>query len=35
MWKGDLIAYADSEGPDQTAHVRSLIKTFTVHLQNP
>ena len=27
-----LRAYADSEGPDQTAHARSLIRTFTVRL---
>ena len=25
-----LRAYADSEGPDQTAHPRSLIRAFTV-----
>ena len=25
-----LGAYADSEGPDQTAHQRSLIRAFTV-----
>ena len=25
-------AYADSEGPDQTAHPRSLIRAFTVRL---
>ena len=29
-----LWAYADSEGPDQPAHSRSLIRTFTVHYQN-
>ena len=29
-----LRAYADSEGPDQTAHPRSLIRTFTVRLYN-
>ena len=27
-----LQAYADSEGPDQTAHSRSLIRVFTVRL---
>ena len=27
-----LRAYADSEGPDQPAHPRSLIRTFTVRL---
>ena len=27
-------AYADSEGPDQTAHPRSLIMTFTDRKQN-
>ena len=26
-----LQAYADSKGPDQTVHVHSLIRTFTVH----
>ena len=29
-----LCAYADSEGPDQPAHPRSLIWTFTVRKQN-
>ena len=29
-----LWAYADSEGPDQPAHSRSLIRAFTVRLQN-
>ena len=29
-----LRAYADSEGPDQTAHPRSLIRAFTVRKQN-
>ena len=28
-----LRAYADSEGPDQTAHPRSLIRAFTVRQQ--
>ena len=28
-----LSAYADSEGPDQTAHLRSLIKAFVIRLQ--
>ena len=27
-----LIAYADNEGPDQTAHSRSLIWAFVVRL---
>ena len=26
--------YADSEGPDQPAHPRSLISTFAVRKQN-
>ena len=25
-----LYAYADSEGPDQTARMRSLIRAFTI-----
>ena len=29
-----LRAYADSEGPDQTAHPRSLIRAFAVRLKN-
>ena len=29
-----LRSYADSEGPDQPAHPRSLIRAFTVRLQN-
>ena len=29
-----LWAYADSEGPDQPAHPRSLIRTFAVRQQN-
>ena len=32
--KACLRANADSEGPDQTAHPRSLIRAFTVRLQN-
>ena len=28
-------AYADSEGPDQTVHLRSLIWAFVVRKQNP
>ena len=27
-------AYAESEGPDQPAHPRSLIRAFTVRVQN-
>ena len=27
-----LRAYADSEGSDQSAHPRSLVRVFTVHL---
>ena len=34
MWKRTFGAYADSEGPDQTAHSRSLIMAFAVRLQN-
>ena len=34
MLKFDLGTNADSEGPDQTAHPRSLIWAFTVRLQN-
>ena len=26
---------ADNAGPDQTAHLRRLIRAFVVHLQNP
>ena len=29
-----LKADADREGPDQTAHMRSLIRAFSVRLQN-
>ena len=29
-----VMAYADSEGLDQTAHMRSLIRAFTVCLQD-
>ena len=29
-----LWVYADSEGPDQPAHLRSLIRAFTVRKQN-
>ena len=29
-----LWAYADSEGPDQPAHLRRLIRAFAVHRQN-
>ena len=29
-----LRAYADREGPDQTAHPRSLIRALTVGIQN-
>ena len=29
-----ILAYADSEGPDQPAHPRSLIRAFPVRLQN-
>ena len=29
-----LRAYADNEGPDQTAHLRSLIKAFAARKQN-
>ena len=29
-----LKAYADNEDPDQTAHMRSLIRAFAVRLQN-
>ena len=29
-----LELYADSEGPDQPAHVHSLIRTFVVRLWN-
>ena len=32
MGKGALGTYADSEGPDQTAHLRSLIRALTVRL---
>ena len=28
----DISAYANSEGPDQTAHMRSLIMAFPVRL---
>ena len=31
---GILEACADSKGPYQTAHLRSLIRVFAVHLQN-
>ena len=30
-----ILAYADSEGPDQTAHPRSLIWAFAVRKHNP
>ena len=33
--KGVFVEYADSEGPDQTAHMRGLIRTFAAHIQNP
>ena len=29
-----LVAYVDSEGPDQPAHSRSLIRAFTVRYHN-
>ena len=29
-----IISHADSKGPDQTAHLRSLIKAFAVSIQN-
>ena len=29
----NLIEFAGSEGQDQTAQMRSLIRTFAVHLQ--
>ena len=29
-----LRAYADSKGPDQTAHLRSLIRAFAVRKEN-
>ena len=32
MDKGLFGAYADGEGPDQTAHPRSLIRAFVVRL---
>ena len=32
--KGFIRAYADSEGPDQTARPRSLISAFAARLQN-
>ena len=32
--KTRLRAYADNEGPDQTAHLRSLIRALAVRLQN-
>ena len=34
MQKCTFGTYADSEGPDQTAHPRSLVWAFTVHFQN-
>ena len=34
MRTGYFEACADSEGPDQTAHLRSLIRTFAVRLMN-
>ena len=34
MRKTRLRAYADSEGPDQPAHSRSLIRAFTVRCQS-
>ena len=33
--KCPLKAYADSEGPDQTAHKCSLISAYAVHLKAP
>ena len=32
--KGIFRAYADCEGPDQTAHTRSLIRAFAFRLQD-
>ena len=32
--KRDLRTYANSEDPDQTAHPRSLVRTFAVRLHN-
>ena len=32
--KRHVIAYADNEGPDQTAHPCSLIRAFIVRLQS-
>ena len=29
-----IYRHVDSEGPDQTVHPHSLIKAFSVHLQN-
>ena len=34
MRKGNFVACADTECPDQTAHPRSLIWTFAVRLRN-
>ena len=31
--KGFFVAYADSEGLDQTVHSHSLFRAVTVHLQ--
>ena len=33
-WKSVFEAFADNEGPDQTAHPRSLIRAFVVRLKN-
>ena len=32
--KDAIDAYADREGPDQTAQMRSLIRAFSVRLKN-
>ena len=32
--KRDLRTYANSEDPDQTVHLRSLVRIFTVCLHN-
>ena len=34
MRKGAFRVCADSEGSDQTAHLRSLIRAFAVRLKN-
>ena len=31
--KNGFMPYVDNEGPDQTAHARSLIRTFVARLQ--